>query len=108
MSPTTGRAAGFWAGFGMPGYANPAPGRGFGPGWGRGFGGGGHGWRHWFHATGLPGWMRFAGYNRPYQQPDPESERQALRNCAEELQSELDGIRKRLDELETTATKRAD
>jgi hypothetical protein len=61
----TGRAAGTCAGFGMPGSANPAPGKGFGMGFGRGRGfggrggGGGRGWRHIFHATGLPGWMRF-------------------------------------------------
>lgn len=44
MGPMTGRAAGFCAEFGMPGYMNPVPGRGFGMGLGRGrgFGGGGH------------------------------------------------------------------
>ncbi len=30
MGPMTGRAAGFCAGFGRPGFANPIPGRGFG------------------------------------------------------------------------------
>ncbi|NMC44151.1 MAG: DUF5320 domain-containing protein, partial [candidate division Zixibacteria bacterium] len=61
MGPMTGRGLGYCAGFGMPGYMNPAPGRGFGMGFGRGrgFGGGGRGWRHWYYATGLPGWMRF-------------------------------------------------
>jgi len=66
MGPMTGRAAGFCAGYSMPGYANPISGRGgfgFGRGWGRGwFGGGrgrGRGWRNWYGATGLPGW---AGY----------------------------------------------
>lgn len=60
LGPMTGRAAGFCAGFGMPGYANPlvgypygyprlAPvwprwGWGFGRGWGRGFG---RGWWRW-------------------------------------------------------------
>ncbi|HNR33506.1 MAG TPA: DUF5320 domain-containing protein, partial [Candidatus Hydrogenedentes bacterium] len=58
--PMTGRGAGRCAGFDMPGYANPVPGRGFwGRGFGRGGGGGGRGWRHWYYATGLPGWMRF-------------------------------------------------
>lgn len=48
MGPMTGRAAGYCAGFGAPGYVNPGPGwgygrgrgfgRGFGPGFGRGFG----------------------------------------------------------------------
>ena len=50
--PRTGRATGYCAGYGMPGYANPIGGRGFGMGYGRGFGqgfgrgfrGGGRGW----------------------------------------------------------------
>jgi len=96
MGAMTGRAAGFCAGFGMPGYANPAPGRGFG----MRFGGGGQGWRHMFYATGLPGWMRFGGYAVPYQKPDPEMEKQALKNQANALQSEMDFIKKRLSEIE--------
>jgi len=77
----SGRAAGICAGFGLPGSANPAQGRGFGMGFGRerGLGGrgggGGRGWRHIFHATGLPGWMRSGGYAAPYQKPDPEREK---------------------------------
>jgi len=106
MGPMTGRAAGYCAGYGMPGYANPIPGRGFGMGRGRGFrgrgfGGGGRGWRHWFYATGLPGWMRLGEYAAPYQRPDPQTEMQALKNQAEALESELDSIRKRIDELES-------
>lgn len=97
----TGRAAGYCAGFEMPGYANPAPGRGLGMGSGRGYGGGGRGWRHWFYATGLPGWMRFGGYAAPYPKPDPEMEKQALKNQAEALQSELEFTKKRLSEIET-------
>jgi hypothetical protein len=112
MGAMTGRGAGYCAGFGMPGYANPAPGRGFGMGfgrgrgaWGRGFGAGGRGWRNMFNATGLPGWMRFGGYAAPYgcptpyQKPDPEMEKQALKNEAEALQSELESIKKRLEEI---------
>ena len=116
MGAMSGRAAGYCAGFGVPGYANPVPGRGFGMGfgrgrgaWGRGFGGGGRGWRHLFYAAGLPGWGRFGvhvapqGCFSPYQKPDPEMERQALKVQAEDLQSELDLIRKRLSEIETGA-----
>lgn len=114
MGAMSGRAAGYCAGFGMPGYANPVPGRGFGMGfgrgrgaWGRGFGGGGRGWRHMFYATGQPGWPRFGGYaapygySAPYQKPDPETEKQALISQAEALQAELDFIKKRLSEIET-------
>jgi hypothetical protein len=99
-----GRAARYCAGFGIPGYAN-AVGRGFGRGFSRGcgFGGGGFGWRHWFDAAGLPGRMRSGGYAAPYQKPDPEMEKQSLRNQAEALQSDLDLIKKRIDELEAGA-----
>lgn len=37
MGPMTGRAAGYCAGYDVPGYANPAPGRGMGRGMGRGW-----------------------------------------------------------------------
>jgi hypothetical protein len=70
LGPMTGRGAGLCAGFGAPGFTNPAPGYpyhygytglapawprwgyGFGRGWGRGFGRGfsrgfGRGWRRW-------------------------------------------------------------
>lgn len=43
LGPMTGRAAGFCAGYGVPGYMNPVGGsgyfgRGFGRGWGLGYG----------------------------------------------------------------------
>ena len=98
MGPMSGRGAGFCAGFGMPGYANPVPGDSFGMGFGWG-----RGWRHMFYATGLPGWLRFGGYAAPYQKPDPEMEKQALKNQADVLQTELDFIKKRLAEIETKA-----
>lgn len=112
----SGRAAGYCAGFGMPGYANPTPGRCFGMGFGggRGFGGrggGGHGWRHMYYATGLPGWALFSGYTAPNgnqapdQKPDPEMEKQALAHQAAMMQAELDAIRQRLSELETNSEK---
>ena len=109
MGAMSGRAAGYCAGYGLPGFANPALGRGFGMGFGRGRGfyGGGRGWRHMFYATGLPGWMRFGGYAASYgypatyQKPDPEMEKQALKNQAEAMQSALDSINKRLSEIDT-------
>lgn len=118
MGAMTGRGAGYCAGNRMPGYANPIPARGLGMGFGRGrgggrgFGGGGRGRRNMFYATGLPGWMRFGGYAAPYgypmlnQKPDPNMEKQALKQQAEALQSELDFIKKRLNDIETeTATR---
>jgi hypothetical protein len=103
MGPRTGRGAGYCSGFDAPGYANPGPGRGFGMGGGRGrgFGGGGRGRRRMFFATGLPGWMRFGPFAATYAAPDPETEKQALRNQADALQSQLDAIQKRLDEIES-------
>jgi hypothetical protein len=53
-----------------------------------------------FHATSLPGWMRFGGNAASYQTPDPNMEKQALKNQAEALRSELDLVKKRLEELE--------
>jgi hypothetical protein len=90
----TGRGAGICAKAGMPGYQNSGPGKGFGLGYG-------HGRRNRFYATGQPGWMRFGGNAGPYQNPDSGMERQSLKNQAEELQSELNAIKKRLSEIET-------
>jgi hypothetical protein len=108
MGPRTGRAAGYCAGFGVPGYVNRGMGRGFGTGFGRGgvgwgrgrsFGGGGRGWRHWYNATGQPGWMRFGGY-APAGAPDSATEKQMLKNEADALRSELEFVQKRLTEIE--------
>jgi hypothetical protein len=79
---------------------------GFGRGrgaWGRGFGGGGRGWRNRFYATGQPGRQRFGAYAAPVGDPDPEMERQALKNQANAIQGELDAIRRRLEEMEKEA-----
>jgi len=110
MGEMTGRGAGFCAGFAMPGYTNPVPGRSFGMGfqrgrgaWNRGFGGGGRGWRRMFYATGRPGWMRFGATAAPVADFDPEMEKQALKNQADYLQNELTSIRKRLEEIEKKA-----
>ncbi len=111
MGTMTGRAAGFCAGFGMPGYSNPALGRGFAMGSGRERGGrqrqfcrggrGGRGWRDMFYATGRPGWLRFGGDAAPGPAFDPELEKLALKNQAEILQRELDFVKKRLGDIET-------
>lgn len=103
MGPMSGRAGGYCAGFGMPGYANTVPGRGSGMGFGRGRGffGGGRGWR-WFCGAaglGLAAWRRFGGYGMAYPKVDPEMEKQDLRNQADVLQTELDFIKKRLNEI---------
>lgn len=104
MGPMTGRRAGYCAGYGAPGFANPMPGWGMGLGWG-GRGGGRRGWRHVYHATGLPGWARY-GYAPawgapPYPPQVPEDQEVAwLKQQAEWLQGELEAINQRLEELE--------
>jgi hypothetical protein len=107
----TGRAAGFCSGFGMPGFASAPARRGFGIGFGRergtGFSSGRRGRRNMLYATGLPGWLRRRdiaapyGYPAAYGQPDPQMERQRLKDQAEALQSELNIIKKRISEIET-------
>jgi len=110
MGSRTGRGLGYCAGYGAPGYASPAPGRGlgfgWGRGWGRGWGGGGRGWRYQYYATGLPGWAR-AGYAPgwgygAYYGPTASAEQETdwLKGQAEALQRQLDAISQRLEELE--------
>lgn len=121
MGPMTGRAAGYCAGYPEPGFANPIGPRGFW-GWGRGRGGG-RGRRNWFYATGLPGWQRFGAvypaysgavpyvgavpYTVPYGGPygsttttTREQELDVLKGQAEYFEDALEGIKKRITELE--------
>jgi len=111
MGARAGRGAGYCAGYGMPGSANPGlgvgGGFGFGRGrgaWGRGFGGRGRGWRYGFFVTGMPGWMRPGGLAGPYGYTpagalDPETEKRMLEGRAEALRSELELLEKRLSEI---------
>jgi hypothetical protein len=106
----TGRGAGYCAGFPMPGYMNPMPGRGWGMGrgWGRGRGRGrGRGWGHGYYPTGGLGAVPFYGVGPYYAAPSAEHEMQALRSQAQHLEGTLDEIRKRIAELETTQQKEA-
>lgn len=128
MGPMTGRGAGFCAGYETAGYGNPMPGYGRGMGWGPGrawagparggrafrYPGGRRGWRHWYQATGLPGWARFgyapgwgpspAAAFAPYAEPPaPEQEVAFLRAEAEWLQEQLEAITQRIEELEQEA-----
>lgn len=110
MGPMIGRRAGYCFGFNTPGYSNPFPGRGFGMGRGRSRGfwrfgagepvGGGRGFSRWnmFNAG---GYYRPPGYETPQGAPDPDAEKETLRNQVEALRSELEYVRKRLDEMET-------
>ncbi len=112
MGPMTGRAAGYCAGYGVPGYANPVGGRGMGFGGGRGMGRGrgrgrgfGRGW------LGGAAWgPAFGAYAAPYPPaygaayaPPPEVERDALQTQARNLEAALKEIRDRLDQIEADA-----
>ena len=86
MGPMTGRAAGYCAGYSVPGFMNPIPGRGFGGlgmgfgrgrglwGYGRGVGRGtGFGWGRgrgmgWGRGRGM-GWGRGWGWRAGYGLP---------------------------------------
>jgi len=90
MGPMTGGGRGFC------GTGN-SPRRFFGLGRGLGRGGGGRGWRNWFRATGLTRWQRggqfgFAGGR--------EEEISAMKEEAGVLEGQLEGLRKRISDLE--------
>jgi len=108
MGPMTGRAAGYCAGFAAPGFMSPMPGRGQGMGFGRGRSGGrGRGWRHWFHATGLPFWARTQVPGVGPADPDQPvgDPMQMLKTQAAYMEKALEEIRQRITELESAQTK---
>jgi len=112
MGPMTGRAVGYCAGYPVPGFMNPVPGGAF---WGRGRGGG-RGWRNWLYATGLTGWQRAAqglpafgaggAYAAPVAWPfapatmSMAQELDLLKRQAEYLTNTVEGMRKRIEEIE--------
>jgi hypothetical protein len=107
LGPMSGRGMGYCAGYGAPGYMNPAPGRGFGRGgwgrgWGRGFGRGrgrGFGWRS--PGWGPPGWgAPYGSYAPAYA---PEDEATTLKDQAKYFEEALEDIKKRLEEIESSA-----
>ena len=114
MGRMTGRGAGFCAGYPVPGYMNPIPGRGS---WGRGCGGG-RGWRNQYYATGLPGWARAAcgypaygypalgGWAHPYaSEPTPKEEMGMLKDQADFLKKQMEEIQSRMSTLQEAQAK---
>jgi hypothetical protein len=67
-------------------------------GWWRGAGGG-RGFRNWFRATGIPGWMRYGGAAARPAFASPAVEQQHLTWQAESLERELEAIKARLAEI---------
>jgi hypothetical protein len=90
----TGRATGYCAGYGMPGYANPWGGRMGGAfGWGRG--------RFWRYGG---FWGHPYGYYPYAVQYSAEQEREELQNQVKFFESQIDGLKKRIEELESEST----
>lgn len=102
-----GRRAGYSAGWSVPGFMNPVPGIGS---WGIGcrWFVRGRGFRHWYYATGLPGWMRAKMGLYPFygQEITPEREAEILKEQAKVIQEELKSIQERIGILEKTAQKK--
>jgi hypothetical protein len=118
MGPMTGRAAGYCAGYPVPGFMNPYGGRGMGMAWGRGGGWGmGMAWRR--------GWGRGGYAAAPYgppaygpaaygpaaygpaaygpaawSAPSREDELETLRGQADWLKGEMEAVSERIQELE--------
>jgi len=122
LGPMTGRAAGFCAGYPVPGYANPVGGRGYfgrgrGRGMGRGFGWGraGYGFPAYGAAVnpytygGAAGPYAYGGAVNPFAYGGApfapgltaQQELDGLKGQAEYLEDSLDGIKKRIEELES-------
>lgn len=102
LGPMTGRAAGFCAGYAVPGFANPWGGRRFwGRGGGRGFGRG-FGYAAPF-ASGYPMYgapVVYPGVPFPPAAASAETEMNGLKAQAEYLKQSLDQITRRIEELE--------
>ena len=116
LGPMTGRAAGYCAGYPVPGYMNPIAGRGgfgYGRGGGRGRGRGrGFGWGAGYpYASGSP-----YGYGAPYNPTayggypyapnmTPQQEADMLKDQAKAMQDEIKAVNERISELASAAKK---
>jgi hypothetical protein len=108
--PMTGRAAGYCAGYAVPGYMNPR--RGYGRGWGRGFR------RGWGRGFGR-GWYVYPPpaivqptYPSVTQPQTPEQEAAVLENYHKDLEAEkadleqeMEGVKARIEELKAKSEK---
>ena len=108
LGPMTGRAAGYCAGYAVPGFANPWVGRGFwGRGGGRGFGKG-FGRRFGYAAPFVSGYpiygapVDYPGVPFPPAAASAEAEMNGLKAQAEYMKQSLDQITRRIEELDGT------
>ena len=98
MGPMTGRAAGYCAGYNVPGFMNPYGGR-MGGGFGRGRG------RWWGYAPPPAAWGPTYG-GSPYAPPySAEQEKEALQNQVKYLEEQISFLKQRIEELETESSK---
>ena len=114
LGPMTGRAAGYCAGYSVPGYMNPSGGRlglgfGYGRGYGRGFGRGmgrGYGRAYW-PANFYPVTPSPVAYGGGFYPPpvEPKQEMEMLAEDAKALKGQLEEINKRIVELEKSEKK---
>ena len=117
VDPMTGEAAGYSAGYPVPGFVNPNGGLGMGMAYRRRFGGGGRGFRGGYGAAAPlnpvdPAYMAeahyvsphppVAGYGSPYGPGgNPDQELDMLKNQAAYIEETLENIKNRIDEIET-------
>ncbi len=105
----TGRAAGYCAGYEVPGFAD-APGARGRAGAGGSRAGAGRGFRRMYYATGLPGWMRYGcrGFRAvPYEDRrasedagvSQEREKELLGQQVQFLRNELEIAERRINDL---------
>jgi len=114
LGPMTGRAAGYCAGYPVPGYMNPSGGRlgmgfGYSRGYGRGFGRGmgrGYGRAYW-PANSYPVSPPPVAYGGGFYPPpvEPKQEMEMLAEDAKALKGQLEEINKRIVELEKSEKK---
>jgi hypothetical protein len=102
LGPMTGRAAGYCAGYPVPGFMNPPRGLGRGlgrrrgRGWGRGLG---RGW--WWAYPPSPMRPPYTDASNPpvIQPPSPKQEIAALKNYQKELEAEKADLEQEMDQI---------
>jgi len=112
LGPMTGRSAGYCAGYSVPGYLNPIPGRGFygvgrgGYPWGGGRSrawGGGRGWGGRGGVYGAP----YGDYSYPQYTPvpTPKEEESYLKEELSLLEDQIKSVKERLKVVEKEGEK---